>query len=139
MAITATGYQSPATKRVGLVPQVYDKIILLGPDETPLLSKIGTASIHGITDSWITDVLASPKKNAKLEISDFSDDRKSTKQQTSNHVQIFTTEVAVSRSMQAVKSYGGKELEQEVSKRAKEQKNRVREEFSQCCTSLLTS
>lgn len=122
MAITTTGFQGPATSRVGLVPQVYDKIILIGADETPLLSLIGTTSIHGISDSWITDKLADPKKNAQLEISSFSDTRKSTKQKTTNHVQIFTTEIEVSRSMQAVKTYGGKEMQNELSKRAKEHK-----------------
>ena len=33
MAITTTGYQTPATSREGLKPSVYDKIILIGPDE----------------------------------------------------------------------------------------------------------
>lgn len=33
MAITSTGYQAPATSRQGLKPSVYDKIILIGPDE----------------------------------------------------------------------------------------------------------
>lgn len=122
MAITTTGHQAPATKRVGLVPSVYDKIILIGADETPLLSMIGTQNVSGITHTWITDTLAKPKHNAKLEISDFTDERKSTKQETLNAVQIFTSEVSVSRTAQAVKTYGGKELEREVAKRAKEHK-----------------
>lgn len=33
MAITTTGYQTPATSREGLKPSVYDKIILIGADE----------------------------------------------------------------------------------------------------------
>jgi len=37
-------------------------------------------------------------------------------------VQIFTSNVSVSRSMQAVATYGGKELERETAKRAKEHK-----------------
>ena len=32
MAITTTGFQAPATKREGLKPSVYDKIILIGAD-----------------------------------------------------------------------------------------------------------
>lgn len=48
MAITSTGYQAPATQRVGLVPSVYDKIILIGADETPLLSMIGKSTVTGI-------------------------------------------------------------------------------------------
>ena len=37
-------------------------------------------------------------------------------------MQIFTSNVSVSRSMQAVATYGGKELEHETAKRAKEHK-----------------
>ncbi|MDA3056428.1 MULTISPECIES: SU10 major capsid protein [unclassified Campylobacter] len=122
MAITSTGFQSPATKRVGLKPSVYDKIILIGADETPLLSKIGTSSVKGIMHSWITDNIAKPKKNAQAEISDFDDTRKSTKQETTNAVQILTTPIMVSKTMQKVATYGGKELEYETAKRAKEHK-----------------
>ena len=63
--------------------------------------------------------MAAPKKNAQLEISDFDDQIKSSVQKTSNAVQIFTSNVSVSRSMQAVATYGGKELERETAKRAK--------------------
>ncbi|WP_103612076.1 SU10 major capsid protein [Campylobacter concisus] len=37
-------------------------------------------------------------------------------------MQIFTSNVSVSKSMQAVATYGGKELERETAKRAKEYK-----------------
>ena len=122
MAITTTGFQSPATSREGLKPSVYENIILIGADETPILKLIGTSSVKGIEHSWLTDSLAAPKKNAQLEISDFNDPNKSTIQKTSNAVQIFTSNVSVSRSMQAVATYGGKELEREVGKKAKEHK-----------------
>ena len=123
MAITTTGFQAPATKREGLKPSVYDKIILIGADEAPMLSLIGTSSVKGIEHSSLTDSLAAPKKNAQLEISDFDDQIKSSAQKTSNVVQIFTSNVSVSKSMQAVATYGGKELERETAKRAKEQKS----------------
>lgn len=58
MAITSTGYQAPATSREGLKPSVYDKIILIGADETPILSMIGTSEVKGIEHSWLTDTLA---------------------------------------------------------------------------------
>ena len=58
MAITTTGYQTPATSREGLKPSVYDKIILIGPDETPILSLIDTSEVKGIEHSWLTDTLA---------------------------------------------------------------------------------
>ena len=122
MAITTTGFQAPATKREGLKPSVYENIILIGADETPILKLVGTSSVKGIEHSWLTDSLAAPKKNAQLEISDFDDQIKSSVQKTSNAVQIFTSNVSVSRSMQAVATYGGKELERETAKRAKEHK-----------------
>lgn len=120
MSITSTGFQAPATERVGLVPSVYDSIVVVGSGETPILSAIGTSPVKSIEHSWITDKLADPKYNAQLEISDFSGTGKSTKQKTSNAVQIFTTEVQVSESMTAIATYGGKELEHEVGKKAKE-------------------
>ena len=87
-----------------------------------MLNLIGTSSGKGIEHSWLTDSLAAPKKNAQLEISDFDDQIKSSVQKTSNAVQIFTSNVSVSRSMQKVATYGSKELERETAKRAKEYK-----------------
>ena len=98
------------------------KLKILVADETPILKLIGTSSVKGIEHSSLTDSLAAPKKNAQLEISDFDDQIKSSVQKTSNAVQIFTSNVSVSRSMQAVATYGGKELERETAKRAKEHK-----------------
>ena len=68
MAITTTGFQAPATKRECLKPSVYENIILIGADETPILKLIGTSSVKGIEHSSPTDSLAAPKKNAQLEI-----------------------------------------------------------------------
>ena len=125
MAITSTEFQSPATKRVGLKPSVYDKIILIGADDTPLLSSIGTSSVKNISHAWLTDTIAEPKFNAQKEISDFVGEGKSTKQETTNAVQIITSEVMVSKTMQRVATYGGKELEYEVTKKAKEHKRDI--------------
>ena len=119
MAITSTEFQSPATQRVGLIPSVYDKIILVGANDTPIMSMIGTSVVKGITHSWITDTLKKPSKNAQLEISAFSGEQKSTKQQNTNATQIFTTDIMVSQTMQEVATYGGKELENEVAKATK--------------------
>ncbi|WP_086282281.1 SU10 major capsid protein [Campylobacter devanensis] len=119
MAITSTEFQSPATQRVGLIPSVYDKIILVGANDTPIMSMIGTSVVKGITHSWITDTLKKPSKNAQLEISSFVGEQKSTKQQNTNATQIFTTDIMVSQTMQEVATYGGKELENEVAKATK--------------------
>ncbi|ASM38499.1 MAG: DUF5309 family protein [Campylobacter sputorum] len=125
MAITSTGYQSPATARVGLKPSVYDKIILIGPDETPIMSLIGTSSVKNIEHSWIIDTLAEPKKNAQLEISGFENASKSTKQKRSNAVQIFSTSIMISNTMKVVATYGGNELSHETTKKTKEHKRDI--------------
>lgn len=122
MAITSTGFSDPATSREGLKPSVYENIIQIGADETPLLSLIGTSNVTNFEHSWLIDTLAKPKKNAKLEISDFDDPQKSTLQKRTNGVQIFTTNVSVSYSMQKIATYGGKEMQREVTKKAKEHK-----------------
>lgn len=122
MAITSTGYQNPATERVGLKPSIYDKIIMVGADDTPILSKLGTSKVSSVEHAWIIDSLAEPKKNAQLEVSDFSGESKSTKQKRRNSVQIFTTDIMVSQTMQEVATYGGKELAHETAKKTKEHK-----------------
>lgn len=124
MALTTTGYQSPATKRVGLKPSVYDKVIMIGWDETPMLTKIGTSSVSGIKHSWIIDPLGDPERKPQLEISDFEGKGKSTKQMRENAVEIATDEVMISRDAQKVATYGGKELPQEVEKKAKQHKKK---------------
>lgn len=120
MAITTTGWQAPATERVGFAPSVLDAVILLGADETPILKKVGRSVVKNYKHGWITDKLASPKKNAQLELSGFVGNQKATKQLTENATQIFTTEVMVTDSMQKMATYGGNELAHEVSKRGKE-------------------
>ena len=62
MAITTTGFQAPATKREGLKSSVYENIILIGADETPILKLIGTSSVKGIEHSSLTDSLACLKE-----------------------------------------------------------------------------
>jgi len=120
MAITSTSYQSPATSREGLIPSVHDAVIQIGATETPVTSLIGTSKAKGIEHSWIIDPIATPTRTPLLEVSDFVGDAKSTKQRRSNAVEIVTSEVMVSRDMQAIATYGGKELPYEVAKKAKE-------------------
>lgn len=124
MAFTSTGYQSPATSRVGLIPSVYDKIIQIGYEDTPILSKIGTSVVKGIEHSWLIDPIGDPTRTPLLEISDFAGGAKSTKQKRTNAVEIFTDEVMISEDMKAIATYGGAELPYEVAKKAKEHKKR---------------
>lgn len=124
MAITSTGYQSPATSREGLIPSVYNDIIQIGSSETPILSKIGTSVVKGIDHSWIIDPIGDPTRTPQLEVSGFTGAQKSTKMKRSNAVEIATDEVMVSTDAKALATYGGKELPYEVTKKAKEHKKR---------------
>ncbi len=125
MAITTTGYQSPATSRVGLVPSVYDKIIQIGVADTPILSKIGTSTVKGIEHSWIIDPIGDPTRTPQLEISGFTGDQKSTKMQRTNAVEIATDEIMVSIDNMAVAEYGvSDKMSYEASKKSKEHKKR---------------
>lgn len=104
---------------------IYDKILLLGSDETPILSKIGTSNVTNIKHSWLIDEIANPTRTPKLEISDFTEDGVSTKQKKENAVEIFTDDIMVSYSMRKIAMYGGKELEYQTKKKAKEHKLRM--------------
>ena len=119
MAISSTGYQSPAVSREGLVPSVHDSVILIGAQETPLLNLCGTSPVEGITHSWIIDKMPTPTNTPQLELSSFVGDQKATKQKNTNAVQITTTEVMVTKTMQKAKTYGGNELAHETQKQAK--------------------
>lgn len=120
MAITSTGYEAPATARVGLKPSVLDKIIMLGDFETPIMAKAGRCKINSLKHAWITDKFKAPKYNAHLEVTGFDTTAASTKQKTENAVQIFKDEVFVSDSMQQIATYGGNELAHETGKVGKE-------------------
>lgn len=118
MAITSTGYQAPATSREGLKPSVLDVITLIGPDETPLLTKMGRSTVTNPTHSWIYDRLPEGSRSPRQEISDVGTTGKSTKQKNQNAVEIFVDEAMVSKSSTKVSAYGGKELPHELKKTA---------------------
>lgn len=127
MAFTSTGGNlNPATQaNVATKESIYDKILLLGADETPILSKIGTSNVTNIKHSWLIDEIANPTRTPKLEISDFTEDGASTKQKKENAVEIFTDDIMVSYSMRKIAMYGGKELEYQSKKKMKEHKLRM--------------
>ncbi|TEY00966.1 DUF5309 family protein [Campylobacter sp. US33a] len=123
MALTSSGFTAPMTKNVKLRSSVYETIIQVGPDETPILSKIGTSSVtNPLLHSWLTDTLAKPKQNKNLEITGLTEVTKNTVQKTSNATQIFKTEAMVSDSLLKARQYGGNEMAYQMGKKAKEHK-----------------
>ena len=124
MAFVTTGGNKNSTTgaNVATIESIYDKIQLIGSDETPLMSLIGTSSVSNIKHAWLIDSLANPTRSPKLEISDFVGGGESTKQKKENAVEIFTDDIMVSKTMEKVAMHGGKELPYQTAKKIKEHK-----------------
>lgn len=119
---TSGNINSTTGANVGIRESIYEQIKLIGADETPLLSLIGTSPVSNIKHAWLIDNLATPSRTPQLEISDFVGAGAITKQKQENAVEIFTSDIMVSKTMQKVKTYGGKELEYQTMKKLKEHK-----------------
>lgn len=124
MAFVSTGGNKNVTTgaNVAVIESIYDKIQLIGADETPLMSLIGTSTVSNIKHAWLIDTLTNPSRNPKLEISDFVGGGESTKQKKENAVEIFTDDIMVSKTMEKVAMHGGKELPYQTAKKIKEHK-----------------
>ena len=121
--VTTSGNLNAATgANVGIRESIYEQIKLIGADDTPLMSMIGTSPVTNIKHAWLIDNLATPSRTPQLEISDFVGAGSITKQKQENAVEIFTHDIMVSKTMQKVKTYGGKELEYQTMKKLKEHK-----------------
>lgn len=96
---------------VGNKPSVLDAVILIGRDDAPLLSAFGRGSkVANVTHSWITDKIPSPVHTPGfLEISGAPAAPASTKQKTTNEVEIFKTTFALSYDQLATENYGPNE------------------------------
>lgn len=124
MAFVTTSGNINATTgaNVGIKESIYEQIKLIGAEETPLMSMIGTSPVSNIKHAWLIDSLATPTRTPQLEISDFTGAGAITKQKQENAVEIFTNDILVSKTMQKVQTYGGKELEYQTMKKLKEHK-----------------
>ena len=105
---------------VGNKPSILDLVKLRGAWDTPLFSSFKSGKAVQINHSWLTDSLRAYADNAQLEISDTSDYADGSKVLNTNTMQIFTTDVKVSKSQQATATYGAKSLQHELMKSAKE-------------------
>ena len=121
--VTTSGNLNTSTgANVGIKESIYEQIKLIGADETPLMSMIGTSPVSNIKHAWLIDSLATPSRTPQLEISDFVGNGAITKQKQENAVEIFTGDILVSKTMQKVQTYGGKELEYQTKKKLIEHK-----------------
>ena len=105
---------------VGNKPSVLDLVKLQGAWDTPLFSSFKSGKASQINHSWITDSLRAYGDNAQLEVSDTVDYSAGSKVLHTNTMQIFTTDVKVSKSQEATATYGAKSLQHELMKGAKE-------------------
>jgi len=111
---------SNAGVTVGNKPSVLDLVRLQGAWDNPLLATLGGGSIMNTKHEWITDTIRAEKDNAQVEISDTQDYSDGSKVRLNNEAQILTTDVKVSKSQQAIATYGSKELAHQLSKGSKE-------------------
>ncbi len=105
---------------VGNKPSILDLVKLRGAWDTPLFSSFKSGKAVQINHSWLTDTLRAYKDNAQVEISDTTDYSAGSKVLNTNTMQIFTTDVKVSKSQEATATYGAKALQHELMKSAKE-------------------
>lgn len=90
---------------------VLDAVFLIGQDEAPIMTKIGKGSkAKGVLHSWITDRIPEPENKNFVEISAYPAAPKSTKQRTSNAVEIFMRAAGVSYDQSASANYGKDEM-----------------------------
>lgn len=122
MAITSTTYPQSDLPSTGTKASVYEGIVLIGSDETPMLKAMGTSNVSNTSHSWVIDKIGDPERVPQNEVSSLNTTQTTHKQNNSNAVEIFKTELFVSKTMTQIKAYGGNELEHEVAKKAKEHK-----------------
>jgi hypothetical protein len=91
---------------IGNREDLSDLITNISPIDTPFLSRFGKTKATATLHEWLTDTLASPAKNAKIEGVDYSFTKRAARTRLSNYTQIFSTPVEVSDTQRAVNTAG---------------------------------
>ena len=102
-------------------------ISMISPEETPFVSAIGKTKATATKHEWLQDTLASANKDsAAVEGADASDTTLVSPVRLSNQAQIFTKDVRVSGTLQAVSTAGtSDELARQIAKAGKEIKRDI--------------
>lgn len=97
-------------------------ITTISATETPFLTSIGKAKATAERHQWLSDVLAAPNKdNAAAQGADATDTTLTTPEKIQNFTQIFTKDVRISGTLQAVTTAGTKdELTRQIINKGKE-------------------
>lgn len=112
--------------QVGLAESVDDVISNLTPADTPFYSSIKSESINARLIEWQEDSLADPVDNAAAEGADAVDGALTPTLMRSNNTQIFTKAFKISKTSDAVKTYGrARETAYQLGKKLKEIKKDV--------------
>ncbi|MEB2843804.1 DUF5309 domain-containing protein [Endobacterium cereale] len=104
-----------------------DLISMISPEETPFVSSIGKSKATATKTEWLQDTLAPANKdNSLAEGADANDSTIVGPVRLSNQAQIFTKDVRVSGTLQAVSTAGtSDELARQIAKAGKELKRDV--------------
>lgn len=102
-------------------------ISMISPEETPFVTAIGKTKATATKHEWLQDTLAAANKdNAAAEGADASDSTLAPTVRLSNVAQIFTKDVRVSGTLQAVSTAGtSDELARQIAKAGKEIKRDI--------------
>lgn len=102
-------------------------ISMISPEETPFMSAIGKTKATATKHEWLQDTLAAADKdNALAEGADATDTTLTGPVRISNSTQVFTKDVRVSGTLQAVMTAGTKdELARQIAKKGKEIKRDI--------------
>lgn len=96
-----------ATPNVGVREDLEDNIYRVAPEETPLMSNIGSVKASNIYHEWQTETLATPSAtNAQLEGDDYSLGSPNLTTRLGNYMQIVAKTGGVARTQEIVNKAG---------------------------------
>lgn len=116
------------TTQIASVKEDLSNIIsMISPEETPFVTAIGKTKASATKHEWLRDELAAANKdNAAVEGADATDTTRAGPIRLANQSQIFTKDVRVSGTLQAVSTAGtSDELARQIAKAGKELKRDI--------------
>lgn len=103
----STGFGGPNAAFVSNAVDVLDMTKIAAYQDTPLYSRAENGTAYARTHEWLYDTLPAAAQNAASEGAAFSAGTISARTRTSNYCQIFRDDLAISRSQEKVRKYGG--------------------------------
>lgn len=90
---------------------VENTVQMISPEDTPLLSAVGSSKARNVLHEWLEDELATPAANAAVEGADPTMTSITPPSRPNNYCQIFSKPFQISGTMEAVNTIGRKEVE----------------------------